>query len=709
MEKTIVGIVSLVVGAGLGFLLGNTLGDKGTAETDEESASIRPGASGDSASGAGRGAASSSRPGQKPGTGGNIATFLDLVNPFNALNNRELNEQVDQLGTAELATLVDELEMVAAADNRSRPLRNLLFARWAKLDPDGAWLATTKVRKIGLRAGAISIVLGEIARTDFPKARSLVDSLENGLTKQAAINGMIMGATQESPELAFDLIAQAPGVHTSSQLHQLFQQWALGQPEIAIAKIKEIEGLQQRNQALNGLISGLAASDPERALAFAKALENRNERRQALNTAVTHIASSDPQRALELLADIPTGSQRQQMIGNIASEWSKQDANAAMEWIQTLAPSEKNAAMNHSIWQFSLSDPKTAAELIQSMPTSNSTSHLYQNLTTNWAQSDSEAASAWVNTLPIGAARQQAVNGLLNAYQNHDPAKAADLLSKEGITINNSYMAGNIFGNWVTTDQDAAVAWLDGMETGAMRNAVSSAMQEWAQHDAAQAAEYALGIDVESTRKRAVNSIMSSWGQNEPEAAKDWALSNLDGDIKAESLSSLIQNVANNDPKMALELYAETTASLTDAEINKSFSSVASNIARSWSRYDSPGAAEWVMDLPEGDQRSQSLRYVIDNWSEADPVSASEFVGALPEGGERDSAVESLVRRVQQNDPESAFIWAESITDEKKRSNVVRNAAMQWKEIDADAAFQAVGNADIPDEAKVQLLKQLQE
>ncbi|MGK0188309.1 MAG: hypothetical protein ACI9R3_004101, partial [Verrucomicrobiales bacterium] len=379
--------------------------------------------------------------------------------------------------------------------------------------------------------------------------------------------------------------------------------------------------------------------------------------------------------------------------------------------MQSLAPVDRKNALERSIHQFMQSDPKAAAKMVGSLPMSNNNANLFDNVVSQWAQYDSEAAIAWVETLPAGAGRQQAVNSLVNSLQNDFPAKAAALLSKEGVTNNNTYMAGSVFGNWVANDRDAAVAWIDEFEMGSdvKQNVLSSAIQQWAQNDGPGAAAYALGIADEKLQKSAVSSLMGRWGRSDPTAAKDWAISNLKGNARAESPSSLIQNVAGNDYTMALDLYAETTASLTDEEINKSFGNVARNIAKAWSQYDGAGAAEWVMNLPEGDQRKNSVQSVVGSWSRSDPVAASEFVGTLPNGGERDSAVESLVRNVQQSDPESAFIWAESIGDENKRKDVLRNAAMQWKEIDADAAFQAVGNADISDEAKVSILKRLQD
>ncbi|MCB1099071.1 MAG: hypothetical protein KDN22_26100 [Verrucomicrobiae bacterium] len=709
MEKQLICVVSLVIGTGLGFLLAKTTpmsGPKAAGPT-LGGASVTMG---DSMPSAG----SASRSGQGSAAGskrGSIDQLLALVNPYSSTYNRELSEAIDQLSLAAIVTLAAELENVPVRDDRSYQLRAALFSRWAQLDSNAAWLAATRNKNAGLKGGAMSAVLGEIARTDFTAARRLAEGLNNPQERQSAMNGIIAGGSQQKPEAVFDMVTQLSGQQTGWQYSRLFQQWARDQPDAAIAKFSGIKGQQNRGQALNGLVAGLATVDPDRAIAFAGGLENLNERNSALSVVAANIASTDPQRALKMLDDVPAGNQRRQMISSIALSWSGRDPNGAIAWMQTLPPGDKNAAMQNAIWQITVNDPSTAADMIGSMPISNNTTEMFQTVASQWAQSDPTAAAAWVETLPRGAGRQQAVNGLVSGLKNDEPAKAAAFLSKEGITNNLSYVAGNLFGSWVTTDPEAAVAWIDGLDLGsnAMRNVLSNGLNSWVQSDTAAATEYALGITDKDVQHQAVESLFSSWAQFDPVAAQDWALTNLEGDTKAGSLANFIRQAAYNDPDMALELYAQATAKLTDDEINESFSDVAIRIAQGWSQFDAPGAADWVMDLPEGDQRSASIQSIVDNWSHADPVAASEFVSTLPQGKERDGAVRSLVQQVQETDPEAAFIWAESIGDEQMRNSSVSDTAMQWKEIDADAAFQAVGNADISDEQKVKLLKQMQE
>ena len=79
----------------------------------------------------------------------------------------------------------------------------------------------------------------------------------------------------------------------------------------------------------------------------------------------------------------------------------------------------------------------------------------------------------------------------------------------------------------------------------------------------------------------------------------------------------------------------------------------------------------------------------------------------LAEGKERDGAIRSLVSDLRQWEPESAFLWANSISDGDQRKRQIRNAVNSWSESDPVAAREAVLTADIPEEVRTNMLKDL--
>ena len=179
---------------------------------------------------------------------------------------------------------------------------------------------------------------------------------------------------------------------------------------------------------------------------------------------------------------------------------------------------------------------------------------------------------------------------------------------------------------------------------------------------------------------------------------------------KTRSLNSLIQSLSHQDYTTALQYYQEATANLAPEAIEKTFGSTASQIASNWVQYDPKAAGQWVMSLPEGETRSNSIRSMVDDLGDYDIKGAAEFVNTLAVGKERDQAVGSLVSDLgNQGDPESAFDWAASISDASKRESMIRNAANQWKEYDRAAARAAVAGANISTEARNKILKGLED
>ncbi len=136
---------------------------------------------------------------------------------------------------------------------------------------------------------------------------------------------------------------------------------------------------------------------------------------------------------------------------------------------------------------------------------------------------------------------------------------------------------------------------------------------------------------------------LDAWGSNDPQAAREWIMNSLEGDSKNRSLNSLIQNLSYQDYATALQYYQEATANLAPEAIEKTFGSTASQIASYWAQHDPKAAGQWVMSLPEGESRSNSIRSMVDDLGDNDIKGAAEFVNTLAVGKERDQAVGSLV------------------------------------------------------------------
>lgn len=681
MKKLAVPSFALVLGIGLGFLI-----TKSTKPASSNDAAQSPSPKGDASSNlrtrpssrtTSAGKATTGRTASSPRS---LAALMELTGDnWNALDSIAFLEAVESLGVEEIAAMMGDLEKLDPTDARRYRLCNALINRWAMLDPDGAWDAATQFKEKNLRQQLISSVIGVISRSDLGKARQLLAGIKDPRTKQNALYSFLNQAASEDPEEAFRVLAsESMGSSGYGYYQTLFAKWAKEDPDAAIAKLSQIKGTTDRQQALHGIAMALVTSDPKRALA--------------------------------MLEEMPPGQVRGNMLGSISSAWMTHDSDAAMVWINGLPAADRSKALQNITWQLGQDDPAKAAELLSSLPVNNQNSHQYSQLAGQWAQQDLEAARKWVETLPAGRTREQAMSGIISTLAQSDPAKAAAILGDAVVTNQNSNQVGMIVGAWIKTDQTAALAWLDSLDLrgDAQQSVHSQFLQNWVGEDAPAASRYALGIQDEKSRQQAISSLVGAWGRNDPQAAKEWINNTLEGDSKNSSLNSLIRSLSHQDYSTALQYYQEATANLAPEAIEKTFGSTASQIARNWVQYDPKAAGQWVMSLPEGESRTSSVRSMVDDLGDYDIKGAAEFVNTLGAGKERDQAVASLVSDLgNQGDPQSAFDWAASVSDASKRESMIRSAANQWKEYDLAAARAAVAGADISSEAKDKILKGL--
>ena len=682
MKNLLAPAIALMLGIGLGILITKSMGsanavhvaesqspDDGTASNLRTRPSSRTSSAGKSTTG------------QTAASPRSLAGLLGLVgDKWNAQPSIAFLEAVEGLDAGEITALMSDLEKFDPNDARRSRLCNALINRWAAIDPDGAWDAAMKFDDKNLKRQMITSVIGVISRSDLGKARQLLSGIKDQQIKQNALYSFINQAATQDPEEAFRMLT-SDSENTQNYSHHyqaLFQKWAKEDPEAAIAKLNLIKGNSERQQALQGIAVALV--------------------------------TSDPQRALDLLDGTPPGQSRASMLSSITSAWMSHDSDAAIAWINSLPAADRSKAVQNGCWQLIQEDPAKASKFLASLPANSQTNQQFSQLAGQWAQQDLEAAQKWVESLPAGQRREQAMSGIIGTLAQADPAKAATLLGGAVVTNQNSHQVGMIVGAWVKTDQPAALAWLDslGLKGDAQRNIYSQFMQNWGNEDAPAAGRYALGIEDEKTRQQAITSLVGVWGNDDPQATREWIMKSLDGDTKNRSLNSLIQTLTYQDYSTALRYYQEATANLAPESIEKTFGSTASQIASSWVQNDPKAAGQWVMSLPEGKTRSNSIRSMVDSFGDYDIKGTAEFVNTLAVGKERDQAVGALVSDLgHQGDPESAFDWATSISDSSTRESMIRNAANQWKEYDRAAAQAAVNSANISNEAKTDILKEL--
>ena len=640
--------------------------------------------------------------------GGSAEELLELSGiAYSGANSAEYVLTVESLTESQVAALLEEIESSYSNDDRSWQVRQTLMRRWATLSPDRALSAAREIANVNVRSELLYAVASVIALQDPERAIALAEDIEGEREKKTFYGAIAANVASKDPERALELLSLS-GDYSTHHYHTVFQSWMKNDPTAAIEAAKKIKGQQAKQQAERAIAIFLARESPEKGWAYAEALSG-NSRNSALGQVLFQIASDDPQDAIAFLDQMPRGQKRDNALSQFVSGWMNQDPDGARSWIKTLPEPEQAKAIEGSLWNLTQSDIQETVTLIESFKPSAQTANLYANLVSNWAQSDPDAAQRWVKQLPPGSARQSAQSSLLNRLAQSDPAKAIEFLEGETITDQNRNQVTQVAASLARNDPDAAFAWLDSLEvTGsAHKELITNTISQLAYQDGPKAASYALTIEDKSTRKNAIANLIRGWGNQDREAAKTWIDTHLTSEERLGAYDGLLSSISYQEPLGAKALLEEVSQGLTPEEMKTHFKGKLAEVAGNWARNDPNAAAAWAQTQPEGDERSRMVASVVGQWAEFDSTGAANFVLTLAEGKERDGAIKNLVSDLRQWEPESAFLWANSISDGDQRKRQIRNAVNSWSESDPVAAREAVLTADIPEEVRTNMLKDL--
>lgn len=101
--------------------------------------------------------------------------------------------------------------------------------------------------------------------------------------------------------------------------------------------------------------------------------------------------------------------------------------------------------------------------------------------------------------------------------------------------------------------------------------------------------------------------------------------------------------------------------------------------------------------------------FAVRTWMKEDPQSAIRWLGSIPpEGNQRMHMIEAFIAIELGSDPEIAFLLANSIGNESARVRRLKDVVTIWAPVDSASAATAVRTADVPEKARVLLLREVE-
>lgn len=239
-----------------------------------------------------------------------------------------------------------------------------------------------------------------------------------------------------------------------------------------------------------------------------------------------------------------------------------------------------------------------------------------------------EDAMEWINQLPQDADRSAAMDSLAPRWP--DAVAMARRIVSDGRLPDDSKALAILTARWAEKDRTAAQAWVQSLPPGPLRSqAVGGVWSAWAKTEPESAFTAAAAL-TGADRRAGTQAVASSlWAQQYPGKALQWiaSLPAADQPGALAATATGFPNTLNSEALSTLTRVAGTPASSEDTPAFLRF--VRSAISREVHR-DTDAAARWAVSLPQGDVRREALSAIAEHMLSASWEKGSAWVASLP-------------------------------------------------------------------------------
>jgi len=242
-----------------------------------------------------------------------------------------------------------------------------------------------------------------------------------------------------------------------------------------------------------------------------------------------------------------------------------------------------------------------------------------------------------------------------------------------------------IFQGWASADPEAAKQWLQSIEdqntlskkgysnTQLKRELHEELVKGMYLNNPDETAAYVASLDESETsfaKKSSVHLVNDLVYLNGPEAALEWAEKLPSGEV-------------------ATATYVE--------------------IADEWSERDAEAALAWAQSHQNNDQREAALYEVWRNMANgeggSDPFKAAEKINELPESDDKNQSLAGYANGARERYPETAVEAAMSITNPELRNSILVETARYYFRKDRNGAKEWLATTNLPEEVAAQIAK----
>lgn len=260
----------------------------------------------------------------------------------------------------------------------------------------------------------------------------------------------------------------------------LLTAWGQTDPTAALAYTTE---KTNGGMATGTVLTAWASRDPEAAVAWAKANHEGDDPNPYMLGIIRGLVGTNPVRATELLQELPYSSERGNALQAMMPHLLKLGSDGAKKWIENLSDDRlKDGAIARFAEEMAKQDPAgTASWLLANLGEASTRS--VDEVFTEWAKIDKNAAIGSFEKLPAGGARSRALRGLVMLDARENPQAAAALMNQYPNDVEDRTVMHFIWNSFEKSPQ-TAVSQIGLMKDEGRRNRMySRALDGWSRED----------------------------------------------------------------------------------------------------------------------------------------------------------------------------------------------------------------------------------
>jgi hypothetical protein len=256
--------------------------------------------------------------------------------------------------------------------------------------------------------------------------------------------------------------------------------------------------------------------------------------------------------------------------------WNESSAAAfslanALAAIQAEEDSQKREEMLAALVdQIAIADIQSTLNELQQLGPSDLIGDFSLRLVRRWAENDGHAAAAWVEQLPEGPMREDALSG---------------------VAI-----------EWANTGLEDATTWASQLPDPAEQDsALLAVANEAIRSQPVEALDIAVELPQDAQRDELIRHAAMEWGSQDGKSAADWARQITDVPMRDQTLSAIATAWSETDPLSA------ATLAVQDISEGRSQSDAVIGIIQRWAQQQPEQAAAWVEQFPAGELKQTAI------------------------------------------------------------------------------------------------------